>query len=302
MELFEVLASTSDSVPSLFSKIILVITASLAYCASIAFYRLYLHPLAKFPGPPLAVISFWYEFYYDVVLSGRYTWKVEELHEQYGRLSFILAGELFNNEHCLGPIIRINPYELHVRDPNAYDKIYPGASAGKRDKWHWSAKMFAVPNSMVATLPHDHHRLRRGQLSSYFSRRSVMVLEPMIRSLVDQLCENIHKYKNSGRPVNLTNAVASLTMDVITEYSFSTSQHCVDSDNFEGGRRMLESLKGPTEMCHVVKQFGWLLPVLKSMPVWLAKKLNPQMAGILDFEHVRPYSVTSSDLTYETRT
>jgi len=48
---------------------------------------------------------------------------------------------------------------------------------------------------------------------------------------------------------------------------------------------MLDALKGPIENCHLVKQFGWLIPVLKSMPVWLAKKLNPQMAGILDFEH-----------------
>jgi hypothetical protein len=26
----------------------------------------------------------WYEFYYDVVLGGQYTFKIKELHQQYG--------------------------------------------------------------------------------------------------------------------------------------------------------------------------------------------------------------------------
>lgn len=46
--------------------------------------RLILSPIAGFPGPKLAGLTFWYEFYYDVVLRGRYLWKIAELHEQYG--------------------------------------------------------------------------------------------------------------------------------------------------------------------------------------------------------------------------
>lgn len=47
-------------------------------------YRLYLHPLSHFPGPKLAIATYWYEFYYDVIKRGRYTWKLKELHAQYG--------------------------------------------------------------------------------------------------------------------------------------------------------------------------------------------------------------------------
>ena len=47
-------------------------------------YRLYLHPLSHFPGPTLAISTYWYEFYYDVIKRGRYTWKLKDLHEQYG--------------------------------------------------------------------------------------------------------------------------------------------------------------------------------------------------------------------------
>lgn len=56
----------------------------LAYLVCLAAYRLYLSPLAKFPGPKLAALTLWYEFYYDVVKGGKYTWKIGELHEQYG--------------------------------------------------------------------------------------------------------------------------------------------------------------------------------------------------------------------------
>jgi hypothetical protein len=57
----------------------------LCYLLWSALYRLVLSPIADFPGPRLAALTFWYEFYYDVVLQGRYTWKIKELHEKHGK-------------------------------------------------------------------------------------------------------------------------------------------------------------------------------------------------------------------------
>lgn len=62
-----------------------VIGAVVAYYGTLVFYRLFLHPLSRFPGPKLAAISRWYEAYYDVVLGGQYTVKIAELHRKYGR-------------------------------------------------------------------------------------------------------------------------------------------------------------------------------------------------------------------------
>lgn len=50
-------------------------------------YRLYAHPLAGFPGPRLAVATFLYEIYYDVVKGGMYIWEIERMHEKYGTFS-----------------------------------------------------------------------------------------------------------------------------------------------------------------------------------------------------------------------
>lgn len=61
------------------------------------FNRLYFCPVAAFPGPRLAALTFWYEFYYDVVCKGRYTWKIQQLHEKYGMSSL----RLFASRHAL---------------------------------------------------------------------------------------------------------------------------------------------------------------------------------------------------------
>ena len=61
-----------------------------AYIVSVCIYRLYFHPLAKFPSPRLAAASTWYEGYYDIVKKGRYIFEVEKMHQKYGLSSMQL--------------------------------------------------------------------------------------------------------------------------------------------------------------------------------------------------------------------
>jgi hypothetical protein len=56
----------------------------LVYLTGLGIYRLYLSPIAKFPGPKLAAISLWYEFYYEVTLKGQFGFHIQELHKKYG--------------------------------------------------------------------------------------------------------------------------------------------------------------------------------------------------------------------------
>lgn len=80
-------------------------------------YRLYFHPLAQFPGPKLAAAAKWYEFWYHVLVppGGQSSERVEHLHDEHG------------------PIVRINPQKLHIRDPDMYEQVY--TSSTKRDRW-----------------------------------------------------------------------------------------------------------------------------------------------------------------------
>ena len=56
----------------------------LAYLVVGAVYRLFFAPAAGIPGPKLAALTLWYEYYYDVVKRGRYEFEIAKMHEQYG--------------------------------------------------------------------------------------------------------------------------------------------------------------------------------------------------------------------------
>lgn len=74
------------------SYLSLAIVFSLLYFVGIVVSRLYLSPLAKFPGPKLAALTLWYEFYYDVIKGGKYTWEIGRMHWKYGR--FIIPNSI----------------------------------------------------------------------------------------------------------------------------------------------------------------------------------------------------------------
>lgn len=62
-----------------------VLAASLlTYLVALTAYRLYLHPLANFPGPRLAAVTSWYEGYYEIIKNGQYSRKISKLHDKYG--------------------------------------------------------------------------------------------------------------------------------------------------------------------------------------------------------------------------
>ncbi|KAI9667148.1 MAG: hypothetical protein M1831_001325 [Alyxoria varia] len=87
-----------------------LISATVLYSFGLAVYRIQFHPLAAFPGPRFAAITYWWEFYQDYCVKGGGTSFIEldKLHEKYG------------------PIVRIRPNELHVKDSNWYKTLYPG--------------------------------------------------------------------------------------------------------------------------------------------------------------------------------
>ncbi len=64
-------------------------TSLIIYVFVLSVYRLYFHPIAHFPGPKLAGLTRWYEFYYELVKKGQMTFHIQELHKKYGKNSLI---------------------------------------------------------------------------------------------------------------------------------------------------------------------------------------------------------------------
>lgn len=75
------------AVAILFQVIETIAVLSLLWAVAGAIRRLYFHPLAHIPGPKLAALTWWYEFYFDVIQPGKYVFYIQELHKQYGGLA-----------------------------------------------------------------------------------------------------------------------------------------------------------------------------------------------------------------------
>ncbi|RLL96210.1 hypothetical protein CFD26_104014 [Aspergillus turcosus] len=238
----------------------LLLISTVIYPVALTIYRLYLHPLRSFPGPRLAACTFWYEFYYDVILGGQYTFKIRRLHEQYG------------------PIVRINPQELHVYTPEFYDELYAGAHR-RRDKWYWATKVFAADESTFATTKHDLHRSRRAALNPFFSKAQVKRLQSVIQERVDAFLHRLHLFQNSGAVVQLDRAFAAYSADVIMEYAFGKSEHKLNAPDFDSAFHNACVNGGKSSM--LMKQFPLILWTMKRVPPSLLLKINPEMTSFV---------------------
>lgn len=94
----------------------------------VVIYRLYLHPLARFPGSKLVAITYWVEFYLDVVKAGggQYYKRVNQMHHKHGKEYDCFVRHEHEPNAVPGPIIRVSPNELHIDDPEYYQVLFAG--------------------------------------------------------------------------------------------------------------------------------------------------------------------------------
>lgn len=251
------------------------VAGAVVYFMAKVIYRLYLHPLSHFPGPKLAAATYLYGAYYDVVEEAQFVFKLGALHDAYG------------------PVVRISPGEIHVRDSGFFDTLHPGPGGRKthRDKWHRANRANGAPGSLASAGPHALHRARRAAVNPYFSRAAIAELEAQsIRSKVDLLCERLREHTSSSSSsssssspaaagdevVDVGAAMTALTMDVICEYCYGECYDCLRDPAF--APHWKQAMQGGFESTNVTKHFIWLLRLMNSLPDWLAVKMSPGIA------------------------
>lgn len=89
-----------------------LLVVSILYFSYVTVYRLYLSPIAHFPGPRLAAWTYWYEFWYDVVAEPEYTFKIGRLHKEYGMffLRLMTRGTSLNDVKVLSSVLTLMRY------------------------------------------------------------------------------------------------------------------------------------------------------------------------------------------------
>ncbi|GFF32208.1 trichodiene oxygenase [Aspergillus udagawae] len=238
--------------------VVAVIGAGAFYLLNLVIYRLFLSPLAKFPGPKLAAVTSWYELYYDLVHKGKYLFEIEKMHDKYG------------------PIVRINPFELSIRDSEYYDELYVTGSVRPTDRHEAFVEgIVDFKGSHIATTEHDLHRKRRKPLDPYFSRLGVSRLEPMLGELTEKLIVNrFESFKGTGKVVRLDHAFTAYSGDVINRLCMDDPPDVLVNDPefspwwynlFHNGIATLPLFMG----------LPWLIHVVRLIPVSILAKLDP---------------------------
>ncbi|KAE8363103.1 cytochrome P450 [Aspergillus caelatus] len=226
----------------------------------LALQRLWLSPIAHFPGPKLAAFTMWYEYYYDSFLEGQYTFQIAEMHRKYG------------------PIVRISPYELHIDDAGYYDALY--SRDAPRDKSLHLTGMFGAPASAFGTVDYRRHRIRRQPMNPFFSQQRIRELEPMLRGMVDKLCDGLRAWKDRHAPLHMYHPFNAFTTDVVVEYTMGHSFHYLDDPDFSP--QWSKTMQAIVHAGIQFKQFRWFISLFELLPRWLVMSINPDIGPVID--------------------
>ncbi|KAI9667579.1 MAG: hypothetical protein M1821_000395 [Bathelium mastoideum] len=240
--------------------VVAALTLWLGWAGVVIIYRLYFHPLARFPGPKLAAATYLYAQYYDLWLGGQYVFKLKELHDRYG------------------PVVRFMPDDLHFNDPDYFDEIYTTAGKpGKPFKW---ANAFGPYPAAIGTVDHNLHRMRRGAVNPYFSKQSVNQITPFLIPIIEKLCARFEAASRTGERINLKYAYAALALDNMWEYCFSRTPDRVLWPDFD--KRGFDNIDSFVDTSLVNIYYPWLMAWIYKVPEPWLKVIMPAMKEIVD--------------------
>ncbi|CAP71741.1 uncharacterized protein PODANS_6_6940 [Podospora anserina S mat+] len=221
------------------TSVLSVVGVWLGYRILVCLYNISpFHPLSRFPGPKIAAASYAYEAYHDWIRGGRYGPKIQEMHKRYGKSDKQASQKettlAYQSTLRPGPIVRINPDELHCSDPYFTDEIYAGPGR-IRDKWqHQLNTGGAGPVSVTgfSTVPHELHRSRKGALSKFFSRQQMFKLEGEVLDFCHLTIDKMLRW--SGKEAfDIKEAFNCFTADVISQYAFGESMGFIAQEQWE---------------------------------------------------------------------
>ncbi|RMZ71677.1 cytochrome p450 [Pyrenophora seminiperda CCB06] len=184
-----------------------------------AIYRVYFHPLSKFPGPKLYAAT---RIPHIIDQStGRRLDALRDLHRKYG------------------PIVRIQHDELSFTEPNAWKDIYGHGTKGTAGSPppkalnRYASPANGVPSMIVA--PNKDHARQRKIFTPAFSDRALKQQEPLFFKYMDKLVQLLKKGidEDPEKKVDLVRMYNFTTFDVMGRLTFGESLHMLDKSEYD---------------------------------------------------------------------
>jgi cytochrome P450 len=191
------------------------LAASVLYLVWQVVYRLYFHPLAKYPGPKLnalspipSIIS---------LLKGRIPLETKQMHDIYG------------------PVVRVTPTELSFNTAQAWEDIYghrQGMKNMHKDPIHVGS-VDPIPGVTTLTMADDdNHARQRRALAYAFSQKALLEQEHIVQGFVDILIQKLNRKVSNGESINLVDYLNYTTFDIIGDLAFGEPFGCLRDEQF----------------------------------------------------------------------
>ena len=118
-----------------------------------------------------------------------------------------------------------------------------------------------------------------------FSKRQVQDgFQPVVWEKANKLCSKVAENGVDDNIVILSRGFSAFSADIITQFAFAKCYNHLESPGFED--TFHESYEATGASSHVMLQFPWMLPLMKSMPEWLVVKIQPLLALTLRMQQV----------------
>ncbi|KAI1501375.1 cytochrome P450 [Biscogniauxia marginata] len=220
-------------------------------------WRLYFHPLSKYPGPKLAAISdIWYAYH---SLSGRWPWAVEDVLKKYG------------------DVVRYAPNELVFVTPQALNDLY--ASHTKNLELFAKTQINNHGNDEHGGIIWEwdpvRHRQVAKQLSPAFSGRALKAKEPTLHKYVDLFVGRMKALGGGAQGVSLPTWINWVAVDISADMAYN---------------REMNALKDMKEPPYLSLLAGFSKAIVAIQMSWRFPLLSPLKYIFLLLTAMRPHS------------
>ncbi|KAK1963850.1 cytochrome P450 [Colletotrichum sublineola] len=173
--------------------------------------RLYISPLAKFPGPKAAAVTALWNA--NEARLGRIPRTYKALHEKYK-----------------SDVIRVGPNEVSIRNTDAISRIYKG----RHPRGNFNQVFNLVGGDTIATVrDYDRHSIWRRVWDRSLKQTELPKYMERVKGHVDRTVEILHE--KAGEPVESNRLFDALIFDVLTDLTFSKDvelQHRINEPTF----------------------------------------------------------------------
>ncbi|PSN70482.1 cytochrome P450 monooxygenase-like protein [Corynespora cassiicola Philippines] len=236
----------------------------IAFVAYAVIYNVYFHPLAKFPGPPLARTTTYWKAYVECIANRSFCHVLVELHSRYG------------------DIVRVGPNELHFANPRAYHDIY-----NNRNRWDKEPRLYKSFNedrSSFGFLTYAEAKVRKDVLNRSFSQSAIEGAESLCVEKTKALCAAFERQTKAAKSIDVYFAFRCFTMDMITNFCFGKPIHAIEAPDFKAP--ILVAMDASLPVFVRFKHSDLYKNMILKCPPKLSKIISPSTAGLVDLQQM----------------